>query len=88
MQMPTIVSKVVTEEIHHRVVTFKARDSSAGNEYSIRVLFSDIGISTGIYPTNDKELVEYAEDALALRCANAKCQADISEIRLNTSNEL
>ena len=90
MQIPVIVSAEITDEIHNRVVTLRVRDSSTGHgcatDHTVRVLFSDIVLSSGMYPADNAALTEYAERALALRCNTAKCMSDISEIHLNTLN--
>ena len=92
MKMPIIVKTEISDEIHNRVVTITVKDSSspANNTptYKVRVLFSDIGISTGEFPAEDKALIEYSLRAYEQKCHDAKCISDVKEIRLSTTTAL
>lgn len=92
MNMPTIVKTEITQEIHNRVVTFTVQDSAspANNTatLNVRILFSDVGISTGVFPSEDKALVENALRAYEHKCHSAKCLSDVTEIYLSTTTAL
>lgn len=85
--MPSIININISDEIHNRIVTLKL-EANTGHpiNYIVRVLFSDIGISTGIYPSDDKALIKYAVRVLEQQYQTATCLSDVTEIRLSSTN--